>query len=380
MFQRQKIKISWRRRHAGYRHPVRSLRGKSINTSTPDSTVSGGIIYNVPFRRELNKMKVKEFDPLIGQHCETTATGSLLRQLDIKLSEPMLFGLGEGLGFIYWNMKIMDFPFIGGRVKPLALSRSLAKNLKLELEIKETTSIKKAWSNVTENIEKGKAVGLQLDCYHLDYFTNKIHFAGHFVAMYGYDDEFSYLIDTKQQGGSVKTSLENLEKARNEKGSMSAKNLMYVLSKNNEKYNITEAIETAIANNVNEYLNPPIKNIGYKGILKASVEIKKWFKNSKNIKNEFATTAMLMEKAGTGGALFRNMYRDFLQESYEITDNKHYQKAYLEFVHIAELWTEVSGLFEKVSQTEEIVHINKASDILVKLSEMEYSAMRSLRT
>ncbi len=290
----------------------------------------------------------------------------------------MLFGLGEGLSFIYWNMKLMDFPFIGGRVKPLALSRSLAKNLQLELEIKETTSIKKAWRNVAENIDKGKSVGLQLDCYHLDYFTNKIHFAGHFVAMYSYDDDYSYLIDTKQQGGVVKTSLANLEKARNEKGLMSSKNLMYVLSKKNKKYNIEDSIQTAITNNVYEYLNPPIKNIAYKGILKTSVEIKKWFKNSENIEYEFSTTAMLMERAGTGGALFRNMYRDFLKESYEITGNKLYQKAYLEFVEIALLWTEVAGLFDKASKSKDIEPINKASTILVKLSEMEYFAMTLL--
>ncbi len=194
-------------------------------------------------------MKIKELEPFIGQHCETTATGNLLNQLGIDLSEPMLFGLGEGLGFIYWNMKFMDFPFIGGRVKPLSLSKSLAKNLNLNLEIKETTSIKKAWSNVAQNIKNGKAVGLQLDCYHLDYFTSKIHFAGHFVAMYGYDDEFSYLIDTKQQGGVVKTTLDNLEKARNEKGPMSAKNLTYVLSKKNKSFEINKAIQTAISNN-----------------------------------------------------------------------------------------------------------------------------------
>ena len=325
-------------------------------------------------------MKIKEFTPFVGQHCETTATGSLLNQLGIELSEPMLFGLGEGLGYIYWNMKFMDFPFIGGRVKPLALSKSLAKNLNLDLEIKETTSIKKAWSNVAENIQNGKAVGLQLDCYHLDYFKNKIHFAGHFVAMYGYDDEFSYLNDTKQQGGMVKTTLDNLEKARNEKGPMSAKNLMYVLTKNDKSFDIKKSIETAISNNVNEYLNPPIKNIGYKGILKTSVEIKKWFKNSKNIEYEFSTTAMLMERAGTGGSLFRKMYSDFLKESYELTGKESYEKAYLAFVEIAGLWTEVSQLFDKASQAEDVVHINKASDILVNLSEREYSAMTLLRT
>ena len=50
--------------------------------------------------------------PFIGQHCEITATGTLLKQIGIDLSEPMLFGLGEGLSFIIWNMKIMDFPFM----------------------------------------------------------------------------------------------------------------------------------------------------------------------------------------------------------------------------------------------------------------------------
>jgi hypothetical protein len=29
----------------------------------------------------------------------------------------MLFGLGEGLGFTLWNMKSMNMPFIGGRIK-----------------------------------------------------------------------------------------------------------------------------------------------------------------------------------------------------------------------------------------------------------------------
>jgi hypothetical protein len=55
-------------------------------------------------------MKINDFKPFKGQHCETTATGSLLNQIGIELSEPMLFGIGEGLSYIFWNMKIMDFP------------------------------------------------------------------------------------------------------------------------------------------------------------------------------------------------------------------------------------------------------------------------------
>lgn len=59
-----------------------------------------------------------DIKPFIGQHCESTATGTLLNQLGVELSESMLFGLGEGLEFTLWNMKSMNMPFIGGRIKP----------------------------------------------------------------------------------------------------------------------------------------------------------------------------------------------------------------------------------------------------------------------
>jgi len=102
--------------------------------------------------------KVTPFEPFCGQHCETTTTGTLLKQLDINLSEPMLFGLGEGLGFIYWKMKFMDFPFIGGRVKPMLLTENLARNLNLELDVRETSSLKKAWFNVATCIDANKVL------------------------------------------------------------------------------------------------------------------------------------------------------------------------------------------------------------------------------
>ena len=321
---------------------------------------------------------VKDFKPFIGQHCETTTTGTLLNQLGINISEPMLFGLSEGLGFIFWNMKIMDFPFIGGRIKPDVLTQNLARNLNLKLEVKETSSIKKAWENIKTELDNGNVVGIKLDSYYLDYFTNKIHFAGHYVAMYGYDDKFAYLVDTKQQGSQVKTTLKNLELARNEKGPMSSRNLSYTIQKTNKDFDIKKIIKVAIRNNAKDYLNPPIKNIGYKGILKTSQEIKKWFKNSKDIERDFKTTAMLMEKAGTGGAIFRNFYRDFLEESYEILEIENIKKAHEMFIEIAELWTKVSSLFEKVGKTKDIKYINRASEILIELSEKEKIAMELL--
>ncbi|MFA1819289.1 BtrH N-terminal domain-containing protein [Virgibacillus oceani] len=323
-------------------------------------------------------MLIKNFSPFTGQHCETTATGSLLKSLGIEMSEAMLFGIGEGLGYIYWDMKNMDFPFIGGRVKPDLLTRNIVNNLNLQMEVKETSSKNKAWENVKQNIDKGMIVGLKLDSYYLDYFTNKVHFAGHYVAMYRYDDSFAYLVDTKQQGGMVKTSLENLALARNEKGPMSSKNLSYTIKKKEDIPNLKDVIIKAIKNNALDYMNPPIKNLGYKGIKKTSVEIKKWFERSENIEDDLVLAATLMERGGTGGSLFRNMYRDFLKECLSIVDHAPLQNGYNLFTEIAPMWEEVSKLIKKAGETHELLFLNQASDILLELSNKEYEAMNQL--
>ncbi|WP_372365061.1 BtrH N-terminal domain-containing protein [Candidatus Uabimicrobium sp. HlEnr_7] len=326
-------------------------------------------------------MIINNFEAFIGQHCETTATGSLLKQNKLTLSEPMLFGIGEGLSYIFWNMKGMDFPFIGGRVKPDLLTINICRNLGLVLEIKETSSIKKAWKNVAEYLQVGQAVGLKLDCYYLEYFSTKVHFAAHYVAIYGYDNKYAYLVDTKQQGGrKVKTSLKSLELARSEKGPMSSKNRSYVIKPSEKKIDLKEAVKNAIKNNTKDYLNPPIRNISYKGIFKTSKEIKKLFQEAKDIKKNFQMTATFMERAGTGGALFRNLYRDFLKESYELLKIEDLKFVHHEFVKIAEKWTIVANLLHKAGDTLNVVYINQASEILLKLSEQEKDAMEHLQS
>jgi len=324
-------------------------------------------------------MIIKDFKGFKGQHCETTAVGSLLSHIGITLSEPMLFGIGQGLGFIIWNMKTMDFPFIGGRIKTDLLTENICKNLNLKLEIKETSSLKKAWTNIETPLLEGKAVGLKLDCYHLEYFSNKIHFAGHYAALYGFDDTHAFLVDTHQQGGKVKTKIENLALARNERGPMASRNRSFTIEKGKTLTNLKPIIKKAIYNNATEYLNPPIKNLYYKGIIKTATEIKKWFANSKNIKEEFQTSAMLMERAGTGGALFRNLYRDFLKESAKLLKSKAIEEAHIDFKGIAKQWTKISQLFHKTGESQDEKYLDNAAQILLELAEREKIAMEKLR-
>lgn len=323
-------------------------------------------------------MIIENIHPIGGQHCETTTTGTMLRQLGINLSEPMLFGLGEGLGFYLWDIGTMIFPFISGRVYPQEISKKLAENLNLKLTITETISPESAWHEVKRLIDDGRVVGLKLDCFYLEYFKRPYHFADHFVAMYGYDETDVFLVDTSQQGGKVKTSLQSLAVARAQKGPMGSDHLYFILDKTEQPFELDTAIVTAIKNNAINYLQSANPFEGNNGVRALSSQIIDWFKSGSDVARGFKATAGMMEKAGTGGALFRNLYRDFLKESYELVHIDELLTAYEDFVEIARGWNRVSDLFLEAAETKEFRHIQEASEVLKVIAEKEKLAMQRL--
>jgi hypothetical protein len=313
-----------------------------------------------------------------GRHCETTTLGALLRHEGIDLSEPMLFGLGEGLGFVYWDARTMDFPFLGGRTKPAAITRTVAGRLGLRLHVQETASPRKAWQNVAAALDAGRPAGLQLDSYHLDYFTTRVHFGGHFVAMYGYDDTTAYLIDTAQQGGAVSTTRKALELARNERGPMTARNLSYTVAAPTGRPDLGTAVRAAVRGNARAFLNPPIANLGHRGIGKAAKLVPTWLTRSADPSRDLPLAATLMERGGTGGALFRAMYRDFLAECTTIVADDDLRRGHRMYAEIAPLWTETAQHITAAGETGDPAHLARASAILTELADRERQAMQVL--
>ena len=77
---------------------------------------------------------VKNFEHYPGVHCESTALRDVFAYHGIKIREPMVFGLGEGLSFIYCKSRQMPFPFVGGRTKSTAgLKKQVLGALVLEI-------------------------------------------------------------------------------------------------------------------------------------------------------------------------------------------------------------------------------------------------------
>lgn len=320
-------------------------------------------------------MIIEKFRPFYGKHCETTTIGNLLQHCGLRLSEPMIFGIGEGLGFIYWDSKQMGFPFLGGRCKQDVLTENIVKRLNVKLEVKETSSKAKAWEFVKSNIDKGIPVGLKLDMYYLEYYEGGIHFAGHYVAIYGYDEKFGYLVDGEAQ---VKSSLESIAEARNYKGPMSSPNRAFTIASAEKLPGMKSTVACAINQNAEQYLNPPIQNISFKGIRKTASAITKWLEKPGMTPQLIIQAGRLMDEGGTGGALFRNMYRDFLKECDELYPEMGLHEAYLKFSKIAPMWAEVSRLICDAGEHTNVQLLKEASMILIDIASLEEEAMKLL--
>ncbi len=324
------------------------------------------------------QVQVPGFQSRPGDHCETTSTRSLLATAGLDLSEPMAFGLGEALQFIYWDMKKFPRPFIGGRSRPFELTKRLCDNLNIRLIEYRTDSPRKAWQQASSLLESGKPVGLQLDCYHLNYFSEKAHFRGHFVAMYGFDKNNAFLVDTKQQGSEICTPLRSLQAAREDRGPMYGKHLCYAIDHIPENISHRHACYTALRRNAYTFLNPSIRNVGVKGIAKFAELIHTWAERCPCPAEDFAITAMLMEKAGTGGSIFRNLFSDFLEEVAGFwphpllsTAEQHYRQAAL-------LWHEVANELENAAIDSSPAALSCISNLIKEIHQLESTAMSRL--
>jgi hypothetical protein len=73
-------------------------------------------------------MSLKSFDGFVSlktHHCVTGSMRNLYAFNKHDLSEEMLLGLGEGVGFMYWHAK-GQLPFMGGRATPKPSMEELA--------------------------------------------------------------------------------------------------------------------------------------------------------------------------------------------------------------------------------------------------------------
>ncbi|HTX71515.1 MAG TPA: BtrH N-terminal domain-containing protein, partial [Rectinemataceae bacterium] len=131
-------------------------------------------------------------------HCVTGSLRHVYAWAGHDLSEELLLGLGEGVGFAYFRFK-NQIPFLGGRAQPKPSMEELAcRRMGVGIEPRTSSSDVAAERSLKGELEAGHPVMIQLDMGYLPYFDfggSDYHFGGHVVVVCGKDeDRGEYLI------------------------------------------------------------------------------------------------------------------------------------------------------------------------------------------
>ena len=345
-----------------------------------------------------NSKEITPFDncpALDGYHCQTNSLAKIFYYNRHPLSEDMLLGLGAGMGFIYWKMKMgsSTYVFIGGRGNTKEFFNDIGKRIGVKIEAKSTSSVKKAEKILLEKLSKKEPVMIYGDMGFLPWFDlpEDYHFGGHTFVICGFNGEDTVLVsDIDQKASGLKKgfyypiSLEQLRKARGSPYKpFPPKNTWLEFDFRNFHNPRTEDIYSAIKQTVESQLNPPIKNIGIKGIRHTAKEITKWpniFKD-KELRMNLFSLYIFIEIGGTGGGCFRYMYSRFLEESAKITGNKELTKASEKIYESGKIFSEVGQSFKDAEKDPDIKEkIRIASEKFEKIADVEEETFSCLST
>ncbi|MHA1904338.1 MAG: BtrH N-terminal domain-containing protein [Candidatus Thorarchaeota archaeon] len=289
-----------------------------------------------------------------GSNCQTSSMVRLMHHLGHDISEPMLVGISAGMGFIYWFMKLMPYPIVGGmnrsdcRKFPGILGKA-ARRLGGDFESILTKSVKKAHHFLKDTMKQNQPGLVCVDMAYLDHLLTgeDDHFGEHNILIYGIDEEENVAYISDRFHGTASMPLTQLQKARaSEYPPFPAMNQMVRFSFPERLTPLEEIIPSAIRENADALLNPPIRNVGVKGMIKWSKELAKYPKlipDPKNLAHALMMHYIYIETGGSGGAIFRQIYSDFLGEAGELLKNDGILKASHKYQDIVQVWREIAN-------------------------------------
>lgn len=327
-----------------------------------------------------------------GYHCVTNSLAKLYFYHGHPLTEEMLLGLGAGIGFIYWYPKGSS-PFIGGRGNPKGFFDDIGRRTGVDLTVSPGGSALKSASALRKSMEKKEPVMVFGDMGLLPWFDlpEGYHFGGHTFVICGYDGADTYLAsDMGQAVGGLKKgfyhtiSSGQLAKARGSPyNPFPPKNAYVEADFSGFQSPAPEDIQEAIRQAADAQLDPPIKNVGIKGIRHAAREIVKWpdMMDEAALRMSLFNLYVFIEIGGTGGGCFRPMYARFLKESASITESKGLLEASGLVSEAGALFTEVGLMFKDMEMAGDVdKRIGQASDRLLAIADIEEQAFEGLRS
>jgi hypothetical protein len=313
---------------------------------------------------------------------------NMLHHAGAELSEPMLFGLGQGIDFQYHEAPgpTPGTPMLTGRIATGEVARNACAALGLELVEAQADDDATAHAEVASLIASGHVVGVTVDIYHLDYFASRAHFSAHCIAIYGLDAAVAHVVDTTQQGGAQELPVESLRRARgSSEGFMPSPNRYLHLDGLPTRVQtdldslLLEQSWPAIAGAAARVLDDRGKRFGLGGLRRAAADMRAWEDELADPVGQVPEVGRFWRYAGTGGTNFRGLFHDFLREVEIRADDGVLGRSVQDFGRIRHQWVHlIDRLISHADAADRHENLEAAHRELLAIADAEEEAFARL--
>ncbi len=334
------------------------------------------------------KRVIGGFEHKRGKNCGSTSIWNISRFYGNSYEEHDIFGLASGILFFY---------MMGGMGNS---SRSISgRNPVLVEDFFDNIGIEKRWQSheyfpedkIKNYIDDGIPVLARTDLYYLSYYSGRVHFPGHEVVIFGYEDsngDVKFILSDSSFDEPKFIGRDELATAMHppdieipflhlENHIMPVEDFEVVFEPDTIFCSIKKVVQRMCENE--------IPFMGIKGIKMFAEEIPGW-SELPDASWTFRFAYQVIERRGTGGGAFRFMYSDFLKDAaFEFTGE--YKNLLLEahkfMSESAKLWSDLALRFkdvsEKIKRKENLgQEISACASIAYKIYEIEVRAFEKL--
>ena len=316
------------------------------------------------------------FEHRPSAHCETGVVSNMLNFYGYQLSESMVFGIGEGLSFIY----IPFVPFKGNSLKfafrsfPGSIFACTMKKLGVKVGLKRFSNKENAMKEMDELLASGTPVGNVVGLYHLPFSPIRVHFNAHNLCVVGKEGDEYIVSDPSWVTTLLKISYNDLMKVRFSEGMFKPQGKMYWIKEKPVSTDVRPVIESSIKATCRKMLGiPGVAQIGVRGIATLSKKVRKLGAkySEKDAMLYLATLVQAIEEIGTGGAGYRYMYGIFLHEAAEMLNEPKLNDFSAEITRIGDLWRQFALECSRKFKNRSEASYDDLADKLVEIAAAE---------
>jgi len=294
----------------------------------------------------------------LGVHCASAALRNIhLQYTGARWSEALCFGLASGLNFTYVREFGSPFYLIMGRGS--SMESHFCDALGIRLEVRHSDDAERAWEHLRGQVERGVLMMIDADMFELPYMVQRlnlldgVHFGGHKALVTGYDAEAGtvQLADYAWHARCVVT-VDELKAARDSRRCPSRpRNASFRFHYPDRLPSLHSALVTALGTMVNQMRYPFLQFNGLPAIARFCRQVPKWHASMApdELRLNCSLAAFMLEKAGTGGGAFRNLYARFLDEASTLLEAPALAEAASVYRILARQWRDAAALLEASS-------------------------------